>query len=379
MREVLEQLQQAIQHTLALGLNRPGGLEPLRDAQRALQRYDALEPLVETLQAVLDAPDTRTQLNALTRLHYACGQCLARLQIYALPHMSEPLADEPTRQVAAPAVSEPFARLFRGEASLLEALPAIREQVWSWQPDAPILPLQLALAHSGTAYLAIERLQSLGEAALEVIIQLTGSKSAMVRLRACELLLDHTEPTATAALRGALPHTPRALPMFQKLRRRPDLHPIFVKDDTPPLSAWAGTLMNREQFQQMLSRCAVQIMLEPSDSPVVAQLIERAQQVARSDYDSMRLLAMIPHEQATQQILNIRELPTVWLIHLCGTLDYRLTPLVLSLFRAFDTPESRAINLLGDAAFLPWIIRTGQKDLSAYGEAVSVLQRDANA
>ncbi len=377
MREALEQLQQAIQHALVLGLNRSGGLEPLRDAQRALQRYDALEPLLETLQAVLDAPDTRTQLNALTRLHYACGQCLARLQVYALPQISEPLAQEPTRQVAAPADPTPFMRLFRGEASLLEVLPAIREQVWQWQVGQPLLPLQLALAHSGTAYLAIERLQSLGEAALPVIIQLTGSKSAMARLRACELLLDYTEPTATAALRGALPRAPRALPLFVKLRRRPDLHSIFVNDDAPPLSAWLDTPMRRELFLQMLGRASVRIMLEPTHSPVIAQLIEKALQVARNEYEWMRLLVKIPHEQATQRILNNREGITLWIQHLSETLDYRLTPIVLSIYPQFHMHELRLLNQLGDAAFLPWVIQAEQKDTRYYGEAASILQGDA--
>ena len=45
MQQALEELQRAIQHVLALGLGRAGGLEPLRDALRALQPHDALRRL----------------------------------------------------------------------------------------------------------------------------------------------------------------------------------------------------------------------------------------------------------------------------------------------------------------------------------------------
>ena len=51
MQQALEELQRAIQHVLALGLGRAGGLEPLRDALRALQPYDALAPLADGVQA----------------------------------------------------------------------------------------------------------------------------------------------------------------------------------------------------------------------------------------------------------------------------------------------------------------------------------------
>lgn len=375
MRDALEGLQQAIQHTLALGLSRAGGLEPLRDALRAVQGYDALAPLTESLQAILETTDARAQLNALARLHYACEQCLARLQVYALPTASETLLDEPTRRAAAPDDAEPFARLFRGEAALPEALPAIRERVWSWQPDQPILPLQLALAHSGTAYLAIERLQSLGEAALPVLIRLAGSKSLMTRLRACELLLDYTEPKATAALRGSLPNAPRALPLFQKLRRRPDLQPIFTNADAPPIATWLSAIGNRDQFRQMLQRTETQIMLEPPDSATVQQLMGKAQQIARGELDLVRLLAAIPHEQATRSILEGGWLTMVGFDHLCATLDYRLTPLVLSVYTQIGGSELNQLNRMGDAAFLPWALQAGRKSLSAYGEAATVAGR----
>lgn len=375
MREALEQLQEAIQHTLTLGLSRSGGLEPLRDALRALQSYDSLAPLAEGVQIVLDTPDVRAQMNALARLHYTCEQCLARLQVYALPTAPETLLDEPTRRVAAPPDTEPFARLFRGEVALPEVLPAIRERVWNWQPNESLLPLQLTLAHSGTAYLAIERLQSLGEAVLPVLIRLAGSKSLMTRLRACELLLDNTEPKATAALRGALPNAPRALPLFQKLRRRPDLHGLFTNADAPPISAWLSSVGNREQFRQMLQRTETQIMLEPPDSATVRQLIDKAQQIARGELDYVRLLGAIPHEQATRLILEGGWLTMVGFDHLCATLDYRLTPLILSVYPQFGSYELNQLNRLGDAAFLPWALQAGRKNLSAYGEAATAVRQ----
>ncbi|MCS6919585.1 MAG: hypothetical protein NZM28_07430 [Fimbriimonadales bacterium] len=374
MRDALKQLQEAIQHTLALGLSRSGGLEPLRDALRALQPYDALAPLAESLQATLETTDARAQLDTLARLHYACEQCLARLQVYALPAASESLLEEPSRRLAAPADAEPFARLFRGEASLPEALPAIRERVWSWQPDEPLLPLQLALAHSGTAYLAIERLQSMGAEALPLLIRLSGSKSAMTRLRACELLLEHAEPKATAALRGALPNAPRALPLMQKLRRRPDLHSIFVNADAPPVAAWLGAAGNREQFRQILQRTETQIMLEPSDSAVVHQLIEKARLLARGELDLARLIAAIPHERATRLILEGGWLTMHGFEHFTATLDYRLAPLVLSFMTNFNPSDLNQLNRLGDAAFLPWVLRMERKNLSAFGEAATHAQ-----
>ncbi len=375
MREALEQLQEAIQHTLTLGLSRSEGLEPLRDALRALQACDALAPLAEGVQTVLDTPDARSQLNALARLHYTCEQCLARLQVYALPTDSESLSDESIRRVAAPTDAEPFARLFRGEAALPEALPAIRERVWNWQPKDSILPLQLALAHSGTAYLAVERLRSLGEAALSVLIRLASSKNLMTRLRACELMLDYADPKATAALRGALPNTPRALPLLQKLRRRPDLQEFFTNTDTPPVSAWLGSVSNREQFRQMLQRAETQVMLEPSNSPSIRQLMEKAQQIARGELDYVRLLAAIPHEQATRLILEGGWLTMVGFDHLCATLDYRLTPLILSVYTQFGSHALNQLNRLGDAAFLPWVVQAGRKNLSAYGEAATVVSQ----
>jgi hypothetical protein len=162
MQQALEELQRAIQHVLALGLGRAGGLEPLRDALRALQPYDALAPLADGVQAVLDTDDARVQLDVLTRLHYACGRLLTRLRADALPMLHADALHEPTRKVAAvvPPNTEPFARLFRGEASLLETLPAVYAHLQAWQPDQPLLPVQLALAHCGTAHIALERLRA---------------------------------------------------------------------------------------------------------------------------------------------------------------------------------------------------------------------------
>jgi hypothetical protein len=101
MQQALEELQRAIQHVLALGLGRAGGLEPLRDALRALQPYDALAPLADGVQAVLDTDDTRVQLDMLTRLHYACGRLLTRLRADALPTLT------PTRFTSRRARSPP--------------------------------------------------------------------------------------------------------------------------------------------------------------------------------------------------------------------------------------------------------------------------------
>ena len=101
MQQALEELQRAIQHVLALGLGRAGGLEPLRDALRALQPHDALAPLAEGVQAVLDASDTRVQLDMLTRLHYTCERLQMRLRADTMPTLRGDTLHEPTRKVAA--------------------------------------------------------------------------------------------------------------------------------------------------------------------------------------------------------------------------------------------------------------------------------------
>lgn len=378
MQHALEELQRAIQHVLALGLGRAGGLEPLRDALRALQPYDALAPLAEGVQAALDAGDTRAQLNALTRLHYTCERLLVRLHADALPTLSADALHEPTRKVAAvlPPDTEPFARLFRGEASLLETLPAIYAHLQAWQPDQPLLPVQLALAHWGTAHLATERLRALGADALQAVIQLAGSKSPAVRLRACELLLEYDAPKATAALRSALPKAPRALPLMQKLRARPDLHDLLLKDGAPTLEQWLPTLSDRRQFHQMLQKTETQIMLTPANAPALDALFQKTRALAANEYDYWRMLVRVPNERVTQTLLAHSE----WLCSLCyehflATLDYRLIPILRSVHTQLWREQMRQIaQNLPDAAFLPDALR-GHPDLvKRFGEPAEVVK-----
>ena len=378
MQHALEELQRAIQHALALGLGRAGGLEPLRDALRALQPYDALAPLAEGVQAALDAGDTRAQLNALTRLHYTCERLLVRLHADALPTLSADALHEPTRKVAAvvPPNTEPSARLFRGEASLLETLPAIYAHLQAWQPDQPLLPVQLALAHWGTAHLATERLRALGADALQAVIQLAGSKSPAVRLRACELLLEYDAPKATAALRSALPKAPRALPLMQKLRARPDLHDLLLKDGAPTLEQWLPTLSDRRQFHQMLQKTETQIMLTPANAPALDALFQKTRALAANEYDYWRMLVRVPNERVTQTLLAHSE----WLRSLCyehflATLDYRLIPILRSVHTQLWREQMRQIaQNLPDAAFLPDALR-GHPDLvNRFGEPAEVVK-----
>lgn len=376
MQAALEILQQAIQHALALGLGRAGGLEPLRDALRALQPYDALAPLTESLQRVLETSDTRVQLNELTRLYYACDQALARLHAYTLPTQAQDLLTEPTRQTAAhaPEGIEPFAALFRGDISLVQAMPAIYEHIAKWQPNDSILPLQLTLAHSGIAHIAIEKLQSLGSDALPLLIRLAGSKNPLTRLRACELLLEHPEPKATAALRHALTQVPRALPLFQKLRSRTDLHGIFLGDDAPTLEQWLTILHTREQLRQMLERAKIPIMLQPQGAPVIRSLFEKIREFARYESDYLGMIAAIPHEQATQHLLSQNRFSGVGFQHFITTLDYRLTPIVLSTYTRFGAADVGRLAQLGDAAFLPHVLLAKHNSLRRYGEPAEILK-----
>jgi hypothetical protein len=376
MQDALEQLQQAIQHALALGLGRAGGVEPLRDALRTLQPYDALAPLAESLQRVLEASDTRLQLNELTRLHYACDQALARLHACTLPALTQDFQTEPTRQTAAPQLDgvEPFSALFRGEISLVRAMPAIYECIAAWQPGDSILPMHLTLAHSGIAHIAIEKLQSLGADALPLLIRLAGSKSPLTRLRACEMLLDYAEPKATAALRGALKHVPHSLPLFQKLRQRPDLHAVFLGESAPTLEQWLAALHTREQLRQMLQRAAIQIMLLPTDAPAIRLLLEKLREFARYEADYLSLIAAVPHEQATQYILLQNRFSGVGFLHFLTTLDYRLTPMVLSHFTRFWSSDLDKLARLGDAAFLPHVLLANHNSLRRYGEPAEILK-----
>ena len=405
MQQALEELQRAIQHALALGLGRAGGLEPLRDALRALQPHDALAPLADGVQAVLDTDDARVQLDVLTRLHYACGRLLTRLHADALPTLSADALHEPTRRVAAvvppssrlspiregseapsvpPAgrgnlqegVLESFARLFRGEASLLETLPTVYAHLQAWQPDQPLLPIQLALAHYGTAHIALERLRALGATALQAVIQLAGSKSPAVRLRACELLLEYDAPKATAALRSALPKAPRALPLMQKLRTRPDLHEVLLKDGAPTLEQWLSALGDRRQYHQMLQQTEVQIMLLPPNAPALDALLQKVRTLAFNEYESWRMLARVPHERITQTLLAHPEwLRSQCYEHFLATLDYRLIPILRSIHPQFWREQVRQIaQNLPDAAFLTDALR-GHPDLvKRFGEPAEVAQ-----
>ncbi len=376
MQTVLEQLHESIQHALALGLSRAGGLEPLRDALAAIKPYESLAPLAESLQRVLGTSDPRVQLNELARLHYACEQCLARLHTRSLPARDAGLISEPTRQTAAPALAEPFVALFRGEASLLETLPAIYQIVEAWQPNEPLLPLQLTLAHSGTAPIAIQKLQAIGQDALPVLIRLVNSKSPMTRLRACELLLGVSEPKATAALRAALPKASRALPLFQKLRSRPDLQTLFVAPDAPKLEQWLAALHDRQQLRQMLQRTDAQIMLLPPDAPVIHALLAKIRELTRAELDYWRTVALIPHEQITRLLLAENWFNIVGFEHFLATLDYRLTPLILSTNTRFWGSELNQLARLGDAAFLPYVLFENHNSLRRYGEPAEILKRN---
>lgn len=378
MQAALEILQQAIQHALALGLGRAGGLEPLRDALRALQPYDALAPLTESLQRVLETNDTRIQLNELTRLYYACDQALARLHAYMLPTRAQDLLTEPTRQTAAPALedTEPFAALFRGDISLAQAMPVIYERIARWQIGDSILPLQLTLAHSSIAHIAIEKLQSLGSDSLPLLIRLAGSKNPLTRLRACELLLEHSDPKATAALRHALTQAPRALPLFQKLRSRSDLHGIFLGKNAPTLEQSLAAVQTREQLRQMLQHAATQIMLQPPDAPAIHSLFEKLREFARYESDYLGMVAVIPHERATQYLLNQNRFSGVSFQHLITTLDYRLTPMVLSHSTRFWDSDLNKLARLCDAAFLPHVLLAKHNSLRRYGEPAEILKQN---
>ncbi len=378
MQQALEQLRQAIQHALALGLARSGGLEPLREALSAIQAYDALAPLAESLQRLLSHTDTRARLNELASLYLAAEQCLAHLHARALPHRASDLATEPKRQVAAPRLSDEqlFSKLFRGEWSLIEVLPTLHARVAAWQPSEPLLLLQLTLAHSGTAYLAIERLRAMGADAVPLLIRLANSKSPMTRLRACELLLDHTGRQVEAALRGALPLAPRALPLFQKLRAHPHLHGIFVKADAAPLEQQLEGVQTREQLRQLLRHADAQIMLQPPDSPAVEQLLAVIQRIARGETDYWSLLAAVPHERATRLLVEPPVFQQVGFEHLIATLDYRLVPLVTANAARFRDSELLQLSSLGDAAFLPWVVQAKHASVRHYGEPVQLLRND---
>ncbi|MCS7208625.1 MAG: hypothetical protein NZ874_03550, partial [Fimbriimonadales bacterium] len=183
------------------------------------------------------------------------------------------------------------------------------------------------------------------------------------------------EPKATAALRGALRTAPRALPLFQTLRQRPDLHSLVLSDDAPPLEQWLNALHTREHLHQMLQRAETQIKLQPADSPAIRLLVGKLREFARSELDYWRVLARIPHEQATHALLAASGwLSVVGLEHLTTTLDYRLTPLILSVNRQFWTPDLTQLARLGDAAFLPYVLRARHPSLNRYGEPAEVVK-----
>lgn len=380
MESALETLQRAILHTLALGLRRAGGLEPLREAMHALRPHTALAPLADAVQTVLETDDTGAHLNTLTRLYYTTEQLLMHLKARQMPmrHAAEVLL-EPTRRVAAPVHDDPFAQLFRGEASLLQVLPAIHAQLEEWQPEQPLLPLQLALSHYATAPIACERLRTLGTDALETLIKLASSKSPVVRLRACELLLEHNAPRATAALRGALPKAPRALPLFQKLRARPDLHTLVVSEGAPPFEQVLPLLTDRRLLQQALRQSGAQIMLLRPDAPALTALMRTARELAHHEPDYWHLLARMPHERITQTLLA----DPAWLRALCyehfiATLDYRLIPILRSVHAQFWRDQMQQISRsLPDAAFLPDALHAYPDFVGRFGEAATIV-RPAN-
>lgn len=375
MESALETLQRAIQHALALGLRRAGGLEPLREALHALRPHTALAPLADAVQSLLETDDTGAHLNTLTRLDYTGEQLLMHLKARQMPTLpAAEVLQEPTRRVAAPVHDDPFTPLFRGEASLLQVLPTIHAQLEAWQPDQPLLPLQLALAHYATAPIALERLRTLGADALETVIQLASSKSPVVRLRACELLLEHDAPRATAALRSALPKAPRALPLLQKLRARPDLHALVVPEGAPPLEQVLPLLTDRRLLQQLLRQSEAQIMLLPPNAPVLDALLQTVRKLAHHEADYWQLLARVPHERITQTLLaNPAWLRALCYEHFIATLDYRLIPILRSVHAHLWRDQMQQISRrLPDAAFLPDALHTYPELVGRFGEPATL-------
>lgn len=375
MESALETLQRAIQHALALGLRRAGGLEPLRDALHALHPYTALAPLADAVQTLLETDDTGAHLNLLTRLYYTSELLLMHLKAHQMPLLpAAEVLQEPTRRVAAPAHDDPFAQLFRGEASLLQVLPTIHAQLEAWQPDQPLLPMQLALSHYAIAPIALERLRTLGADALETVIKLASSKSPVVRLRACELLLEHDAPRATAALRSALPKAPRALPLLQKLRARPNLHALLLPEGAPPLEQVLPLLTDRRLLQQLLRQSEAQIMLLPPNAPVLDALLQTVRQLAHHEADYWQLLARVPHERITQTLLaNPAWLRALCYEHFIATLDYRLIPILRSVHAQLWRDQMQQISRrLPDAAFLPDALHAYPELVGRFGEPAAI-------
>ncbi|MGQ9657287.1 MAG: hypothetical protein ACUVV1_05230 [Fimbriimonadales bacterium] len=378
MESALETLQHAIQHALALGLRRAGGLEPLREALHALHPYTALAPLADAVQTLLETDETGAHLNLLTRLYYTSELLLMHLKAHQMPLLlAAEVLQEPTRRVAAPAHDDPFTQLFRGEASLLQVLPTIYAHLEAWQPDQPLLPLQLALAHYATAPIAIERLRTLGADALETVIKLASSKSPVVRLRACELLLEHDAPRATAALRSALPNAPCALPLLQKLRARPDLHALLLPEGAPPLEQVLPLLTDRRLLQQLLRQREAQIMLLPPNAPVLDALLQTVRKLAHHEADYWQLLARVPHERITQTLLaNPAWLRALCYEHFIATLDYRLIPILRSVHAQLWRDQMQQISRrLPDAAFLPDALHTYPELVGRFGEPATITRR----
>lgn len=375
MVSALETLQRAIQHALVLGLRRAGGLEPLREVLHALRPQTALAPLADAVQTVLATDDTETHLNTLIRLYYTSEQLLMHLKAHQMPTL--PIAEvlrEPTRCVAAPVHNDPFAQLFRGEASLLQVLPTIHAQVEAWQPSQSLLPLQLALAHYATAPIALERLRALGADALETVIKLASNKSPVVRLRACELLLEYNTPKAVAALRSALPRAPRALPLLQKLRARPDLHTLVAPEGAPPLEQVLPLLTDRRLMQQLLHQIEGQIMLLPTNAPEMDALTQAVRKLAHHEADYWQLLARVPHERVTQTLLtNPAWLRSLCYEHFIATLDYRLIPILRGVHAQFWRDQMQQISRrLPDAAFLPDALHAYPELVGRFGEPATI-------
>jgi ribosomal protein S10 len=222
----------------------------------------------------------------------------------------------------------------------------------------------------------LERLRALGADALQAVIQLAGSKSPAVRLRACELLLEYDAPKATAALRSALPKAPRALPLMQKLRARPDLHEVFLKDGAPTLEQWLSALGDRRQYHQMLQKTETQIMLTAPNAPALDALFQKIHALAANEYDYWRMLVRVPHERITQTLLTHPEwLRSQCYEHFLATLDYRLIPILRSVHPQFWREQMRQLTQhLPDAAFLPDALR-GHPDLvKRFGEPAEVVK-----
>lgn len=92
--------------------------------------------------------------------------------------------------------------------------------------------------------------------------------------------------------------------------------------------------------------------------------------------DYLSLVAAIPHELATHYLLNQNRFRGVGFLHFLTTLDYRLTPIVLSYYTRFWGSGLDKLARLGDAAFLPHVLLAQHHGLRHYGEPAEILKQN---